>query len=49
MGDVEYEKDYLKRKNDLRKLHRRLKETKDIQEIYHKIMGSIEGSDESTK
>ena len=42
MGDVDYEKEYAERKKRLRKLHSRLKETKDIQEIYHKIMGSVE-------
>ena len=48
MGDAEYEKEYLARKKKLRKLHSRLKDTKEIQEIYHKIMGSVqdEGKDE---
>lgn len=32
--------DYLERKKRLRKLHQRLKDTKENQEIYHKIMGS---------
>lgn len=45
MGDSEYEKEYLERKKKLRSLHKRLKDTKDVQEIYHKIMGSIENSD----
>ncbi len=45
MGDAEYEKEYAERKKRLRKLHSRLKETKDIQEIYHKIMGSVENED----
>ena len=40
MGDPEYEKEYLERKKRLRKLHSRLKDTKEVQEIYHKIMGS---------
>jgi len=40
MGDIEYEKEYLERKKRLRELHSRLKDTKEIQEIYHKIMGS---------
>ena len=43
MGDIDYENDYLARKKKLRGLHKRLKETKDVQEIYHKIMGSSEG------
>lgn len=47
MGDPEYEKEYLKRKKKLRMLHGRLKETKENQEIYHRIMGSQEGNDES--
>ena len=46
MGDLDYEKEYRKRKENLRKLHVRLKDTKHIQEIYHKIMGSNDGSDE---
>ncbi len=40
MGDIEYEKEYMERKKRLRKLHKRLKDTKHTQEIYHKIMGS---------
>jgi hypothetical protein len=44
MGDIDYENDYLARKKKLRDLHKRLKETKDVQEIYHKIMGSAEGT-----
>ena len=43
MGDIDYEKEYLDRKKKLRKLHQSLKDTKHIQEIYHKIMGSSEG------
>lgn len=42
MGDPEYEKDYISRKKKLRELHGKLKDTKHIQEIYHKIMGSSE-------
>ena len=45
MGDTDYEKEYLEKKKRLRKLHTRLKDTKEIQEIYHKIMGSAEISD----
>lgn len=44
MGDPEYEKEYLKRKKKLRMLHDRLKDTKENQEIYHRIMGSQEGN-----
>lgn len=40
MGDSDYEKSYLERKKKLRQLHKKLKDTKEIQEIYHKIMGS---------
>ncbi len=42
MGDPEYEKEYISRKKKLRELHGKLKDTKHIQEIYHKIMGSVE-------
>ncbi len=49
MGDTDYENDYLARKKKLRSLHKRLKETKDVQEIYHKIMGSSEGNQASTE
>lgn len=40
MGDLEYEKNYMNRKKQLRALHKRLYETKETQEIYHRIMGS---------
>lgn len=40
MGDPAYENEYLARKKKLRGLHQKLKDTKHIQEIYHKIMGS---------
>lgn len=43
MGDVEYEKEYNSRKKRLRDMHVKLKNSKEIQEIYHKIMGSAEG------
>lgn len=43
MADLDYEKEYLEKKKRLRHLHTRLKDTKDVQEIYHKIMGSSEG------
>ncbi len=46
MGDPEYEKEYMERKKKLRKLHKRLVETKETQEIYHKIMGSDRETDE---
>jgi hypothetical protein len=50
MGDPDYEKDYLERKKKLRSLHKRLVETKETQEIYHKIMGSdTEGSEEPSE
>ena len=45
MGDTEYENDYLSKKKKLRSLHQKLRETKEVQEIYHKIMGSTEDSD----
>lgn len=48
MGDADYEKEYRKRKEKLRSIHKRLKETKENQEIYHKIMGSIEGTTEES-
>lgn len=47
MGDAEYEKEYMMRKQKLRHLHTKLKDTKHIQEIYHKIMGSNEGEGEA--
>lgn len=47
MADIDYEKEYLERKKRLRHLHTRLKDTKDVQEIYHKIMGSAEGEGEA--
>ena len=48
MGDSDYEKTYIARKKNLRKLHQKLKDTKEVQEIYHKIMGSgVENTDPS--
>lgn len=49
MGDQDYETEYLKRKQKLRSLHGKLKDTKHIQEIYHKIMGSAEGDEIDTQ
>jgi hypothetical protein len=49
MGDKNYEKLYLKRKNRIRKIHKRLIETKENQETYHKLLGSkVEGDLDST-
>lgn len=45
MGDIDYENEYLARKKKLRKLHSSLKNSREIQEIYHKIMGSPESGD----
>ncbi len=42
MGDPEYEKLYLERKKRLRSMHNKLKNSREIQEIYHKLMGSEE-------
>jgi hypothetical protein len=47
MADNDYEKEYRERKKRLRELHSRLRDTKEVQEIYHKIMGS--GEDNSTE
>lgn len=47
MGDPEYEKEYIKRKKKLRDMHVKLKNSKEIQEIYHKIMGSTEDGGEA--
>ncbi|MDA3856003.1 MAG: hypothetical protein PF569_07100 [Candidatus Woesearchaeota archaeon] len=47
MGDQQYENDYLERKKRLRVLHQKLKDTKEVQEIYHKIMGSSQGEMDS--
>jgi hypothetical protein len=45
MGDEAYEKEYLARKKRLREMHKKLKQSRELQEIYHKIMGISEGSD----
>lgn len=45
MADADYEKEYMEKKKRLRQLHSKLKDTKHIQEIYHKIMGSSELSE----
>lgn len=39
MAEVDHKK-YLEEKKRRRKIHQRLKETKENQEIYHKLMGS---------
>ncbi len=46
MGDPEYEKEYLEKKKRLREMHKRLKNSREIQEIYHKLMGYEEGESE---
>lgn len=50
MGDADYEKEYSDRKKRLKSLHKKLNnpESKRIQEIYHKIMGSAEGDANSS-
>ncbi len=48
MAENDYEKEYMERKKRLRVLHTKLKDTKEIQEIYHKIMGSSEGNEPDT-
>lgn len=45
MSENDYESEYLARKKKLRKLHTNLKDSREIQEIYHKIMGSPESGD----
>ncbi len=46
IDDSDY-KAYLERKKMLRKVHAKLKDTKEVQEIYHKLMGSQVGDDPS--
>jgi len=46
MGDLSYDKEYLERKKRLRVMHQKLKNSKSIQEIYHRIMGSGEASNQ---
>jgi len=43
MGDADYEKEYLERKKRLKAMHKSLKNSRRVQEIYHKIMGSQDG------
>ena len=45
MADMDYESEYKARKKKLKQLHQKLKDTKDVQEIYHKIMGSSESEE----
>lgn len=51
MGDADVEKDYLARKKKLRALHSKLSnpQAKKNQEIYHRIMGSVESDDVGSK
>ncbi len=46
MVDSTYEKQYMDRKKNIRKIHHRLKETKSNQETYHKLIGSRDDEDE---
>jgi len=48
MGDQDYENEYNERKKKLRVMHKKLKDSKEIQEIYHKIMGSDESATETS-
>lgn len=45
MKENDYESEYIARKKKLRKLHSSLKNSREIQEIYHKIMGSPESGE----
>ena len=42
MGDFEYEKSYNKKKEWLREAHKKIKSSKKMQELYHKVMGTEE-------
>lgn len=46
MADKNYEKEYLERKKRLREMHKKLKNSKEIQEVYHKIMKDSESTDD---
>lgn len=47
MADTDYEKEYLSRKKKLREFHKKLPQSRKNQEIYHKIMGSSENTDDN--
>jgi len=40
MDNVDYEEEYKKKKERARHIHKRAKETKHNQKIYHELMGS---------
>ena len=40
MVEKDYEKKYLEKKKKLKEFHKNLKNSKEIQELYHKIMGT---------
>jgi len=40
MGDAEYEKQYLEQKKKSKEIIFNLKKTKDVQAIYHNLMGT---------
>ena len=48
MAEKTYEKEYLKRKERLKKIHKSLSnpKTKNIQELYHKIIGTKSSYDD---
>lgn len=45
MADAEFEAEYNARKKKLKKLHENLKNSRETQEIYHRIMGSSESGE----
>ena len=57
MVDKSYLKEHLSRKKRLKEMYEKVRQTKETQEIYHRIMGSLnlktegeeEGSKESTE
>lgn len=46
MGDKAYEEEYLERKRRLREMHKKLKNSKEVQEVYHKIMKDSDSGDD---
>lgn len=46
MVDKQYEKEYLEKKERLKKFYESVKNNKEVQEIYHKLLHSDEEEDE---
>ncbi len=47
MGDHKYEEEYLERKKKLKEFHKKIKNSRKVQEIYHKLLYGLEEEEEN--